>query len=237
MRARNYGALAVAAGLIVAVVWFIAIVPAGSNQSVSRVQAQKQVYKCATEVEAQERIYKCGYDVTAPKRIHKSLGSIRTAYHEAAKPSATPTPCMAGYTYAQTKATCVNAQEAIASLQATDSPSPPPAAGAWPPETGQQYVTGTEMTTCSTDDDALNHAMDAAAKNDTEGMEEALAGTLMPVPSDTTVRILNYDVLRGVADMRLNTGGNMGTRVYCVVGTDNSNGFFAKRLSDSDSGE
>jgi hypothetical protein len=100
---------------------------------------------------------------------------------------------------------------------------------------GSRYVTGRPSTAvlCSTDDDAVNRAEDALAKNDQEGAEEALAGSLISVAPRTTILVLNYDMFRGVLDMRIYSGANAGTRAYCVVGNDN-NGFIAKKLKDTD---
>jgi hypothetical protein len=102
----------------------------------------------------------------------------------------------------------------------------------WPPDIGSQYVVGKHKDViCSSDDAALNRAFDAAAKNDEEGFEQALAGTLAGVAPGTTVRILNYDMFKGVADMRIRTGSMAGERVYCEVGAEN-HGFFVKKVSD-----
>jgi len=103
----------------------------------------------------------------------------------------------------------------------------------FPPQVGSQYVTGKGVSrvVCTKDDDALNRALDARSKNDKEGAEQALGDSVIAVAPGTTVRILNYDILKDVVDMRLRTGENAGMRVYCEVG-DQNNGFLAKQLSD-----
>jgi hypothetical protein len=102
----------------------------------------------------------------------------------------------------------------------------------FPPQVGSQYVIGKGVSRviCTNDDDALNKALDALGKNDKDGAEQALGDSVIAVAPGTTILILNYDLFKGVVDMRVRTGENAGSRVYCEVGNDN-NGFLAKQIS------
>jgi hypothetical protein len=105
--------------------------------------------------------------------------------------------------------------------------------GKWPPLEGARYSTGKALagTICSNDDNALNKAMDTAVSHDEEGAEQALQGTVVVVAPHTSIRVLHYDMLRGVVDMRIRSGDNSGAEVYCEVGTADK-GWFAKKISD-----
>jgi ABC-type oligopeptide transport system substrate-binding subunit len=122
----------------------------------------------------------------------------------------------------------------IALVLSACSDSNSTSSNAFPPMIGAKYLTGKPHTPdiCSTSDNAMNQALDALGKNDTEGAEQALAGTMISINPGTKVLILNYDILKGVVDMRIYSGDQEGTRVYCEIGTEDD-GFFAKKIADA----
>ena len=102
---------------------------------------------------------------------------------------------------------------------------------AWPPLIGEKYELGNGVNNvaCADDLNSIDAAIEAASKNDNDGWKQALAEHSVPVSPGDHILVLNYDIFKGILDVRLRSGPNEGERAYCLAGEKN-NGLIAKHL-------